>query len=128
MTFGDTRGRLTVLEFWASWCDPCLTLHPAVVRMAEHYRGQPVDFYGIPYSDTRNNARLWLREHGGIHYQELFDGDGTIARSYLVHAVPQMFLVGPDGRLVSHCFGCASVEMDFVAAIDSVLAIMGRTD
>jgi len=115
------RGRIVILEFWATWCHPCLEMHPEIARLAEQYKDRGVVTYGIVYADATSTALAWLRGHGGVRYVELRDDDGAVAHAYGVHAIPQMFLVGPNGRLLSHCWGCANVAEDFGRIIDSVV-------
>ena len=115
------RGQIVLLEFWATWCHPCIKMHPEGVGLAERYKDRGLVTYGILYDDSPSRALGWLRSHGGLQYGELRDDNGTIARAYGVHAIPQMFLVGPDGRVLSHCWGCATMVEDFSAVIDSVV-------
>ncbi len=116
------RGRVVLVEFWATWCKPCIRMHPEIVQFAERHKDRGLVTYGILYDDSPSRALAWLRSHGGVQYSELRDDDGTVARAYGVHAIPQMFLIGPDGRVLSHCWGCATMVEDFGAVIDSVVA------
>ncbi len=97
-------------------------MHPEIVQFAERHKDRGLVTYGILYDDSPSRALAWLRSHGGVQYSELRDDDGTVARAYGVHAIPQMFLIGPDGRVLSHCWGCATMVEDFGAVIDSVVA------
>ena len=118
---------MVVLEFWATWCHPCLRLHPEIVCLAEHYDSRELVTYGIVYEDTPTRALAWLQAKGGVPYDELRDDGGSVARASGVHASPQMFLIGPDGRLLTYCLGCAGVAEDLGATIDSVLAARAQT-
>jgi len=116
------RGRFVLVEFWATWCKPCIRMHPELVWFAEQYKDRGLVTYGIVFEGSPNRALAWLRSHGGVQYSELLDDDGTAARAYGVHAIPQMFLIGPDGRVLLHCWGCNTMADDFGAAIDSIVA------
>jgi thiol-disulfide isomerase/thioredoxin len=120
-TLRANRGRFVLVEFWATWCKPCIRMHPEVVQFAEGYKGRGLVTYGIVFEDSPSRSLAWLRSHGGVQHTELLD-DGTVARAYGVHAIPQMFLIGPDGRVLSHCWGCNTMTEDFGAAIDSIVA------
>jgi len=96
-------------------------MHPEVVRLAERYKDRGLVTYGILYEDSPSRALGWLRSHGGVQYAELRDDDGAVARAYGVHAIPQMFLIGPDGRVLSHCWGCITMAEDFSAVVDSIV-------
>ena len=121
VTLRANRGRVVLLEFWATWCHPCLKLHPEIAALAERYRGRGLVTYGIVFEDSPSRALAWLRDHGGVQYPELRDDEGKAARAYGVHAIPQMFLIGADGRVLSHCWGCATVVEDFGAILDTIL-------
>lgn len=121
----EHRGVPVVLEFWATWCAPCIANRPAVVRIASQYANRGVVVYGIPYNEPSGLVLKWLKGHGGAAYPELDDPDGHATRAYLVRGVPQMFLVGPDGQLRWHCFGCDSLATRLPAVIDSVLGSKG---
>jgi len=121
-TLRENRGRVVLVEFWATWCKPCVRMHPEIVQFAERYKDRGLVTYGIVFEDSPSRALAWLRSHGGVQYSELRDDDGTVARAYGVHAIPQMFLIGPDGRVLLHCWGCNSMTEDFGAAIDSTVA------
>ena len=116
------RGHFVLVEFWATWCKPCVKMHPAIVQFTERYKDRGLVTYGIVFEDSPSRTLAWLRSHGGVQYSELLDDDGTVARAYGVHAIPQMFLIGPDGRVLSHCWGCNTMTEDFGAAIDSIVA------
>ncbi len=125
-SLGANRGRTVMLEFWATWCHPCLRLHPKVAQLARQYGDRGLVTSGIVYQDSPIRALTWLRDHGGVQYAQLSDATGAAARAYRVHAIPQMVLIGPDGRILSHCLGCATVVEDFSAALDSTLGIPPR--
>ncbi len=94
---------------------------PAVAALAQRYAERGVVVCGIPYREPPRKALRWLEKHGGATYPELQDDGGQVARTYLVHGVPQMYLIGPDGRLRWHCFGCDSLPKYLYPVLDSVL-------
>jgi thiol-disulfide isomerase/thioredoxin len=120
------RGAPVVLDFWGTWCEPCVVGRPAVAALARRYANHGVVVYGISYREAPDHALKWLEKHGGATCPELRDEGGQVARTYLVHGVPQMYLVGPDGRLRWHCFGCDSLPEHLYPILDSLLGVSGR--
>lgn len=94
----DLRGKVWVLNVWASWCAPCREEHPLVVDFAR--RGvAPV--YGLNYKDKPGAASDWLARLGNPYAASLVDPDGRIGIDYGVYGVPETFVIDRDG-IVRH--------------------------
>lgn len=92
----DLRSRVTVVNFWASWCGPCQVEHPLLTRLA----AEPgLRLVGINYKDSPENARRFLGRHGNPFQAVGVDPGGRTAIDWGVAAVPETFVVGPDGRI-----------------------------
>jgi thiol-disulfide isomerase/thioredoxin len=92
------QGRPVVLNFFASWCEPCTREMPALEAVAERYRGR-VQFVGVTFNDSRDNARRAL-ERAGVTYPAAFDARSTLVDDYGVRGLPTTFFIGPDGNLI----------------------------
>jgi cytochrome c biogenesis protein CcmG/thiol:disulfide interchange protein DsbE len=92
------RGKPVVLNFFASWCGPCIREMPALQAMAERYKGR-VNFVGITFNDRRKEATGVL-ERTGVAYPAAFDPSSDVAVDYAVRVMPTTFFIGPDGNLV----------------------------
>lgn len=90
-------GRPSVVNFWASWCVPCVQEHPVLVEMV---RRTGVDLYGINYKDQATAARRFLGHHGNPYRAVGVDGNGRTAIEWGVYGIPETFVVGSDGRIV----------------------------
>jgi peroxiredoxin len=99
----DTRGKLVLLDFWATWCWPCRAEMPALKDIQKTFGGDPrFLLVGVscdeaalaPAKYTKENALVWTQVHGG----KMLEG---VAETYLVRAIPATFLIAPDGRVLA---------------------------
>ena len=103
------RGKPVVVNFWASWCEPCLQEHATLVSAARSL-GSEVQFIGIVYEDTQDRTRDFLRRHGSA-YPSLLDEDGQAAIAFGVYGVPETFFVNPAGSIASKHTGPLTSEL-----------------
>ena len=93
------RGKVVVLNFWASWCGPCKAEMPAFEQVSGEYAGKPVVFIGVDSSDVRDNARKLLADLK-ITYPTVYDKagiSGGIATAWSVASLPQTWFIAKDG-------------------------------
>jgi len=117
LRLSEQRGHLVLLDFWASWCPPCIETYPEKVQIAREYGPRGLVVLGIVHRDPATAALAWLESHGGIEYPFLLDPDSKVARLYGVWGIPRTFLIDRDGMLLWHRIGTA----DFRAQLDSII-------
>jgi cytochrome c biogenesis protein CcmG, thiol:disulfide interchange protein DsbE len=103
LTLDSLRGRPIVLNFWATWCVPCVEEHPALLRAARRY-GPEATFVGVVYADDEQAALAYLREHGSA-YPAVVDNGGKAAIAFGVYGVPETFFISPDGVITQKHVG-----------------------
>jgi len=91
----DLRGKPVVINFWATWCQPCVYEHPILIQAAKHYEGR-VQFLGVIYQDEQEPIRRFLGERGSWG-PTLVDPDSQVAIAYGVYGAPETFILNPDG-------------------------------
>ena len=105
-SLADYRGKLVVLDFWASWCPNCRNAMPAMQKLHDDYADRGVALFSI---NCRERGRLdpvkYLRDRG-FSYPVLVDGGG-IAPPYRIEGIPAFFVIGPDGHLLYRSSGYA---------------------
>lgn len=119
----DFRGKVVVLNFWASWCIECRTEHAILSETAEAYADRNVHFYGVLYRDTPANARDWVREMGGQSYANLLDRNSRMAIDYALTGVPETVIIAPDGRVAHKQIGVVSRAL-LHSKLDSLLSTL----
>ncbi len=92
----DLRGKVVVVNFWASWCLACEAEHPYLVEAERKYADEDVQMVGVIYQDSRANAERYIRRMGG-DWPNLVDPGSRVAIEYGVYGVPETFFIGRDG-------------------------------
>jgi len=105
----DYRGRWVLVNFWASWCEPCREEAPALERFQREHGGPKFTVLGIDTQDLTSDGLGFMREYG-LSYPQLRDGDGVAAEDYGTTGVPENFLVNPQGRVRLIVLGPISEE------------------
>jgi cytochrome c biogenesis protein CcmG/thiol:disulfide interchange protein DsbE len=116
------RGRVVVLNFWASWCLACRDEHAGLSEVAREYAGQPVSFVGALYQDSPSNGTKWIAEMGGQSYPSVVDRGARTAIDYGLYGVPETFIVGRDGRIALKITGPAATWV-VKRVVDSLLVV-----
>jgi len=101
LRLASLRGKAVVLNFWASWCNPCKAEAPTLEKLWRQYRGKGVVFIGVDSNDASSDARRFLNAHG-ITYPVVSDTNGLVAANrYDIAVLPVTYFVNRQGRLVS---------------------------
>lgn len=94
---GDLRGVPSIVNFFASWCTPCLEEHPVLMQLA---REGGVRLVGINYKDAPDDALRWLARHGNPYAVVARDSEGDAGLDWGVYGVPETYLVDADGVIL----------------------------
>ncbi len=96
-----------VLNFWASWCQPCRYEMPAFEAIWQEYRDQGVVFVGVAVSDFEEDARAFSEEVG-VTYPLGLDIEDKVANSYHITAMPTTYFIDRDGNVARKRTGYAN--------------------
>lgn len=117
----DLRGRVVVMNFWASWCLSCRDEHVGLTEVARQYAGKPVTFLGSLYQDTPDAGTAWIAQMGGQSYPSVQDPGSRTAVDYGLYGVPETFFISRDGTIARKITGPASPDL-VMQIVDSLLA------
>lgn len=121
LTDAAIRGKLTLVNVFASWCVPCRQEHPLLTELAKDPR---LTIVGINYKDRNDNALRFLGELGNPYDAIGIDPNGKAAIDWGVYGIPESYLVGPDGKILYKRVGPfdeRSVVQDLLPAIDKAV-------
>ncbi|MDP1635463.1 MAG: DsbE family thiol:disulfide interchange protein [Gallionellaceae bacterium] len=90
----DMKGKVWMLNVWASWCVSCREEHPLLVSLAEQ---KIVPIYGLNYKDKRMDALMWLQRGGDPYVLSAVDAEGRIGIDYGVYGVPETYVIDKQG-------------------------------
>jgi thiol-disulfide isomerase/thioredoxin len=111
--YDDYRGKVTVVNFWASWCGPCVEEIPALNRLRERMRDSAFELVSVDYAEDRARVKAFL-EQVKVDFPVLLDSDGSTAARWGVLVFPSTFVIGPDGRVVYGVNGAIQWDSDEV--------------
>ena len=116
-------GQVSVVNFWASWCVPCVQEHPVLVALKEK---TGVRLYGVNYKDQAAAARRFLGRYGNPFSAVGVDGDGRAAIEWGVYGMPETFVVDGQGRIAYKHVGPIGAEALETRIIPAIRAAQAR--
>ncbi len=90
----DYKGRLALLNVWATWCVGCRQEHDYLLRLANE---TDIPLYGLNWRDRREDAISWLQQLGDPYVASAYDEDGRVGIDWGVYGAPETFLINTDG-------------------------------
>ncbi|OFZ90651.1 MAG: thiol:disulfide interchange protein [Betaproteobacteria bacterium RBG_16_66_20] len=91
---GDMRGKVWLLNVWASWCVSCREEHPVLMELSKR---SVMPILGLNYKDKGEDAQRWLKQFGDPYQLSVVDADGRIGIDYGVYGVPETYLIDAEG-------------------------------
>jgi cytochrome c biogenesis protein CcmG/thiol:disulfide interchange protein DsbE len=104
----DFKGKVTLLNVWATWCVSCRQEHETLVQLAK--TGQ-VDIYGLNYKDNREDAKRWLSRFGNPYVANAFDSDGRVGIDWGVYGAPETFIIDREGIIRHKHIGPLTIQI-----------------
>ena len=107
---GDYRGKVVLLNFWATWCVPCRDEMPSIGQLQQKLAGRPLVVLAVNVDEPDSRVRSFLSQLP-LDFPVLLDAEGRITRAWRVSVLPSSFLIAHDGRIRYSAIG----ELDWAS-------------
>ncbi len=122
VTLASLKGKVVLLDFWATWCGPCKAAMPTIQKISEDYKGKDVVVLGVNTWEQKADAAKEYLAKKKFTYGCLLKGD-ELAKTYGVTGIPTLVIIGKDGKLASTEVGLSDESGAVLRkAIDAALA------
>ena len=104
LSVASLKGKVVLIDFWATWCPPCRAELPNVIATYKQYHDQGFEIIGVSLDSDRDKLDSFLKKEDGMTWPQYFDGQGwsnALAVKYGVESIPFTVLIGPDGKIIS---------------------------
>ena len=113
---------VVILDFWATWCGPCVEALPKIAKVAKKYRDRGVVFYAVNLGDSAEDVEKFLKEQK-LDVPVVLDTDNAVGERYQVDGIPQSVIIGKDGSVqVVHVGVGPDLEKSLSKELDGLLA------
>lgn len=117
-TSEELKGKVVLLDFWATWCGPCKRSMPITEKLHEEYKAKGLVILGIDVGETRATVEKFMTT-APFGYPVIMGDEAGMTSAYSVNLFPTFVLIGPDGKVASHQFGFNE------SALNSIPAMVG---
>lgn len=110
VSLDDFQGKVVLLDFWATWCEPCREALPHMKEIAKKFQGQPLVMLSISLDKNEQAWKDFVAKNGMTWLQYRDGGNGAIARLFNVNEIPHTFTIDSDGILQQEKVGDAAID------------------
>jgi thiol-disulfide isomerase/thioredoxin len=122
-TLSDYQGQVVMLNFWATYCGPCIKEMPSMQRLKERLAGKPFAILAVDMAEEKADVEAFFAKHKiQVDFPILLDPDGEVVEQWMISAVPTTFILDPAGKIRFALFG--GLEWDNEEVVNTVSGLM----
>jgi thiol-disulfide isomerase/thioredoxin len=122
-TLSSYRGKVVMVNFWATYCSPCIKEMPSIQRLKEKMAGKPFAILSIDMAEERHDVQAFLTQHQiKIDFPVLLNPEGNVVEEWMITAVPTTFVIDPKGTIRYALFG--GIEWDKPDVIETISGLI----
>ena len=108
----DHKGKIVVISFWASWCTPCLKELPILENIQNQVGTDKIKVIAINFKEGREKYRFIKKKLSSLRLTLTHDKRGSIGKKFGVKSIPNLFIIGKNGKLIFHNVGYGDESLD----------------
>ena len=120
-SLAELKGKVVLVDFWASWCSPCLKSLPLYEGLRQEFPRPDFEILAVNVDEDQADAQAFLKSHK-VSYPVVHDGTGVVALAYGLKAMPSSYLIDRDGRV--HARHAGFKEQDMAKLREQVRSLM----
>lgn len=117
------KGKVVMVNFWATYCTPCIKEMPSMQRLSDKFKGKPFQILAIDMAEERGEIEAFMKRFKiAVSFPILLDTEGEVVEAWMVSAVPTTFIIDPQGTIRYALYG--AIEWDNAEVVRTINGLL----